>query len=72
MWECIKLAKFLNMSYVDVQNLPYDEYETLKRLYEIDELTRTKEGIDILEFNIRLCQTSPDVKKLREKYGGGD
>lgn len=72
MWDCIRLAKFLNMSYVEVQNLPFDEYETLKRMYEIDELTRTEEGVKTLELNIRLLQTSPDVDKLRERYGGGD
>ena len=63
------MAKFLNMSYEDVKCLPFDEFEMLIRLKQISDYTSTEQGQEILKDNIRYLCTTPDVKKLRKKYG---
>lgn len=69
-WEFVSLAKYLNMSYIEVKNLAADELMMLSQLMCIDKLCQTDEGIKVLETNIRLKQTEPEVEKLRKKYGG--
>lgn len=68
-WECIKIAQFTNMSYLEVKALPFDEFIMLKRLAQIEGYTKSEQGMEILKDNIRYMCTSPDVDKLREKYG---
>ncbi|MBC8581059.1 hypothetical protein [Zhenhengia yiwuensis] len=68
-WECIKIAQFTNMSYLEVKALPFDEFIMLKRLAQIEGHTKSEQGMEILKDNIRYMCTSPDVDKLREKYG---
>lgn len=63
------MAHFLNMGYEAVKDMPFDEFEVLKRLKQIHDYSKTKEGIEILKDNIRYTCTSPDVDKLRKKYG---
>lgn len=69
MWQYQSLAKFLNMSYIDVQELPFDEFEELQRIQQIYNYTQTEEGHQILKDNIRYLCISPDVEKLRSKHG---
>ena len=69
MWEYVQMAQFLSMSYEEVKYIPFDEFEILKRLKQINDYSKTKEGLEILKDNIRYTCTSPDVDKLREKYG---
>lgn len=69
MWEYVQMAHFLNMGYEAVKDMPFDEFEVLKRLKQIHDYSKTKEGIEILKDNIRYTCTSPDVDKLRKKYG---
>lgn len=69
MWEYVQMAQFLNMSYEEIKYIPFDEFEILKRLKQINDYSKTKEGLEILKDNIRYTCTSPDVDKLREKYG---
>lgn len=68
-WDFIKIAQFTNMSYLEAKELPADEFAMLKRITQIDGYCKTKEGIEILEDNIRYTCTSPDIRKLRDKYG---
>lgn len=63
------MAKFLNMSYEDVKELPFDELSVLTRLKQISDYASTEQGQDILKDNIRYMETKPDVTKLRDKYG---
>ena len=69
MWEYVQMAQFLNMGYEAVKDMPFDEFEVLKKLKQIHDYSKTKEGIEILKDNIRYTCTSPDVDKLRKKYG---
>lgn len=62
------MAKFLNMSYQEVKTLPFDEFAILERIQQIDSLTKTEDGLNILKDNIRYMQTSPDIAKLRKKF----
>lgn len=57
------------MSYLEVKALPFDEFIMLKRLAQIEGHTKSEQGMEILKDNIRYMCTSPDVDKLREKYG---
>lgn len=68
-WQYVRMAKFLNMSYEDVKSLPFDEFEMLIRLKQISDFSSTEQGQEILKDNIRYLCTTPDVDKLREKYG---
>ena len=68
MWQYVQMAKFLNMSYQEVKKIPFDEFELLQRIQQIDALTKTENGMNILKDNIRYTQTSPDVGKLRKKF----
>lgn len=67
-WECVKLAQFTNMSYLETKELPADEFILLKKLAQIDSYTKNQEGMEILKLNARLRQTNPDVNKLRSKF----
>ena len=69
MWQYVSMAKFLNMSYEDVKELPFDELSVLTRLKQISDYASTEQGQDILKDNIRYMETKPDVTKLRDKYG---
>lgn len=71
-WDFVKIAQFTNMSYLEAKELPADELAMLKRILQIDNYCKTKEGLEILEDNIRYMCTSPDVDKLRDKYGKED
>lgn len=68
-WDFVKIAQFTNMSYLEVKELPADEFAMLKRIAQIDKYCKTKEGLEILEDNIRYTCVEPDVNKLRDKYG---
>lgn len=68
-WEKRKIAKFLNSSYEYVENMPYDEFLLCQYLIEIENLLKSKEGIEVLKNNIRYAQTDCDVGKLRKRYG---
>lgn len=69
MWEYVTMAKFLNMSYQDVKGIPFDELTILARLKQISDYSNTEQGQEILKDNIRYLCTTPDVDKLRKKYG---
>lgn len=64
----MQMAKFLNMSYQEVKQIPFDEFDLLQRMQHIDSLTKTEDGLNILKDNIRYMQTSPDIAKLRKKF----
>lgn len=68
-WDFVKIARFTNMSYLETKELPADELVMLKRILQIDNHCKTTEGMEILKDNIRYMCTSPDVDKLRDKYG---
>ena len=70
-WSKRNVAKFLNASYEYVVNMPYDEFLMCQYLSEIDSLSNTSDGFEVLKNNIRYTQTEPDVDKLRKKYGKG-
>ena len=69
MWQYVSMAKFLNMSYTDVQNISFDEFELLQRMQQIYNYTQTEQGQKILKDNIRYLAVTPDIDKLRSKYG---
>lgn len=72
MYQYVTLANFLNMSYLEVKELPFDEFNTLLRLKQLDDCKNSEQGQQILKDNIRYMETSPDVTKLRDKYGEGE
>ena len=70
-WNRRKVAKFLNSSYEYVLDMPQDEFIMCMYLLEIEGLTKSEDGIEVLKNNIRYAQVNPDVNKLRKKHGKG-
>ena len=64
-----RVAEYLKISMLQVEELEYVEY--LFFLFEavIYNCSQTEEGREYLRNANRLETTSPDRKKLREKYG---
>ena len=70
-WQRHKVAHFLNASYEYVVNMAHDEFVMCLYLCEIESLTKTEDGMNVLKDNIRYTQTEPEVDKLRKRYSGG-
>ena len=63
---------YLNITILDVQEMPIDLYLYFMREANIHKLMQTKEGREYLDNCWRMEQTKPDRKKLREKMRKGE
>lgn len=64
-----RVAEYLRISMLEVEKLEYVEYLFFLREAVIYNCSQTEEGREYLRNASRLETTSPDRKKLREKYG---
>ena len=64
-----RVAEYLRISMLQVEELEYVEYLFFLREAVIYNCSQTEEGREYLRNASRLETTSPDRKKLREKYG---
>lgn len=64
-----RVAEYLRISMLEVEELKYVEYLFFLREAVIYNCSQTEEGREYLRNASRLETTSPDRKKLREKYG---
>ena len=64
-----RVAEYLRISMLEVEELKYVEYLFFLREAVIYNCSQTEEGREYLRNANRLETTSPDRKKLREKYG---
>lgn len=63
-----RVAEYLRISILEVDELDLIEYLFFKREAFIYNCSQTEEGREYLRNAKRLEQTSPDRKKLREKF----
>ncbi len=63
-----RVAEYLKITMLDVEELDYVEYLFFLREAVIYNCSQTEEGREYLRNAKRLEETSPDRKKLREKY----
>lgn len=63
-----RVAEYLRISMLEVEELDLIEYLFFKREAFIYNCSQTEEGREYLRNAKRLEQTSPDRKKLREKF----
>ncbi len=63
-----RVAEYLGISMLDVEELNLIEYLFFKREAVIYNCSQTEEGREYLENAKRLEETSPDREKLREKF----
>ncbi len=64
-----RVAEYLKISMLEVEELDLIEYLFFLREAVIYNCSQTEDGREYLRNANRLEQTSPDRKKLREKYG---
>lgn len=64
-----RVAEYLKISMLEVENLDYIEYLFFLREAVIYNCSQTDDGREYLRNAKRLEETSPDRKKLREKFG---
>lgn len=57
------------MPYTEVKKLPCDEFMLLYKHSIIDRLSKTQEGIKLLNEAAAFENTEPDVGKLRKLFG---
>lgn len=64
-----RVAEYLGITLLEVGELNFVDYLFFKREAVIYNCSQTEEGREYLRNAKRLEETSPDRKKLREKYG---
>ena len=64
-----RVAEYLKISMLEVEKLDYIEYLFFLREAVIYNCSQTDDGREYLRNAKRLEETSPDRKKLREKFG---
>lgn len=69
-WEHV-VAKYTNLSILEVQELDYIDYLVLRRDAFIYQMQQTDKGREYLDKAYYLEQTKPDKASLRENFGKG-
>ncbi len=69
-WERL-VAEYSGLSLIEVEELDYIDYLTLRRDAFIHKLEQSERGQEYLNTAWRLEQTKPDREKLRKKLGKG-
>lgn len=64
------VAKYTNLSILEVEELDYIDYLVYRRDAFIYKMSQTEKGQEYLDNAYRLEQTKPDRQSLREKFKG--
>ena len=67
-WEHA-VSQYAGISLMDVEDLDYLDYLTLRRDAFIFNMSQTQKGLEYLDNAWRIGQTKPDRKALRERFG---
>lgn len=63
------ICDYARISFSDIEDLQVDDYQLLLRDAVIHKLSQTEKGEEYLEKAWVLEQTTPDRKRLRERFG---
>lgn len=61
-----RISKYTGLNFLQIDNLPYNEYLLYNRDSWIDSFNKTEEGREFLKTLWRLKQTKPDIEAIRE------
>lgn len=63
------VSEYTGLNILEVEELDILDYLTFRRDAFIERMSQTEKGVEYLNNAWRLEQTTPDRKKLREKFG---
>lgn len=64
------VCNYLNCSFVEANQLPCDLFMLSYRNAIIEKMMQSEEGMEKLKKYNRLNQTTPNMERLKERFGG--